>query len=175
MYTIRLISADATAYEVEYGPLQRTTPRKLRILKDRAYNFAFLNLDSGSTGIIEPPKADWDLVFTQYTHTFHSPSYQPYLVTGVLLNHYPTRAAKVGSGRVFSTLSLADLQEERLSSEISVIGYDRKVYTGVTYVTNAAKAYFIGDQRGYRYKLHFIDFLSNAGVKGTPKWEYQTL
>lgn len=175
VYKIRIRSVDETGYDVEYGPLDSKTPIQLRVKKDSAYNFTYLNLDSAATTMIEPPHKDWDLVFTQYTHTFHEPAYQPYLVSGVLLNPARTLAYVADKALKFSGITIADMDDSRLSKHVNTIGYDWKVFTGATYVTNADRNFFILDQRGFRYKLHFIDFINASGVKGNPKWEFQTL
>lgn len=175
VYKIQLHSVDNGGYDVEYGPLSGGSLRRIRVIKDSTYNLSFLNLDSSATSIIEPPRSTWDLAFTQYTHTFHEPSYQPYLVSGCLLNRYNTRAAVMDTASKFSSAAAADVREDLLLTALNTIGYDWKMFTGSTYVTNTKKAFFIADQHGFRYKLHFVDFINAAGIKGSPKFEYQAL
>ena len=170
---IRAVSGQA--YNVVYAPLGSSATREITIAKDDRYNLMFLSFDSSATTIIEPPKASWDMVFTQYTHTFYQPEYQPYLVTGCLLNRAGVSAVVVDSARSFSGMEYSDIGDATFSQAINIIGYDWKAFTGSTYLTNAAKSYIVRDAQGYYYKLHFTDFLNSAGVKGNPKWEYQRL
>lgn len=172
---IQIKNVTATSYTIAYGALNATTLKELVVTKDSNYNFVFLNLDSLQTTLVEPPKKDWDLVFTSYTHTFYEPSFQSYLVTGCLLNRYQTRAALLPEGVAFDAVDFGTVSATTFSDHINTIGYDWKEYTGSTYVTYADKVYLIADQHGFYYKLHFIDYLSSGGVKGYPKWEFQQL
>ena len=172
---LKIVSSDATGYTVEYGPLAAANITRLTIAKDSSYNFMFLSFDEQTTTIIEPPKSEWNIVFTQYTHTFYEPAYQSYLVTGCLLNRYSTTASLVDSSISFAGIDYTYASARIFSKNANTIGYDWKTYTGNNYVTNADKTFLIRDAHGLYYKLHFIDFLNGAGVKGNPKWEYQQL
>ncbi len=123
--------------------------------------------------MVEPPKSTWDLEFTSYTHIFYSPT-QPYLVTGCLLNRYNTQAVK-DSVKVFSEITFSDVSGYTLSDNINTIGYEWKTFNSGTYTTNPDLNYIIRSQEGFYYKLHFIDFYNQNGLKGNPKWEYQQL
>lgn len=170
---IQIQSVDANTYTVRFAQLNGTGDITLVINKNDNYNFSFLSFSTSSTLLIEPPKDTWDLVFTQYTHIFYSPT-EPYLVTGCLLNHYNTKAS-VDSVNSFSQIKFENLSNYNLSNHINVIGYDWKTYTGGTYVTNSNINYLIRDSEDYYYKLHFIDFYNQSGIKGNPKWEFQKL
>lgn len=171
---IQFQSVDANKYVVRFSQLNGTGDITLQINKDSIYNFTFLSFNTGSTLIVEPPKATWDLAFTQYTHIFYDQPVTPYLVTGCLLNRYNTTAI-VDSLHSFSAIDFSTIENFALSSNINSIGYDWKIFTNGTYVTNPQMNYIIKDSEGFYYKLHFIDFYNNAGIKGNPKWEYRKL
>ena len=58
-----------------------------------------------------------------------------------------------------------------------MIGYDWKYYNldAALYTIEPGLAYVIRDRDGFYYKLRFIDFYSEAGEKGYPKFEYVRL
>ncbi len=171
---IQFQTVDVNKYVVRFSKLNGTEDTTLEINKDSTYNFTFLSFSSGSTTLVEPPKTAWDLEFTQYTHIFYDTPITPYLVTGCLLNRYHTKA-KMDSTITFSAINFSSVENYTLSSSVNSIGYDWKVYTNGTYITNTKMNYIIEDKEGIYYKLHFIDFFNSSGIKGNPKWEYQKL
>lgn len=173
---IQFLNVDNNGYEVRIANLNGTNDNTMTIVKDSIYNFTFLSLNgTGSVVMVEPPKKDWDLVFTQYTHIFYDENpVMPYLVTGCLLNRYKTKAM-MDAGINFAEISYAYASAKTLSSAINTIGYSWKDFTGSVFITRPDRNYIIRDAEGFLYKLHFIDFYNHAGVKGSPKWEYQRL
>lgn len=167
-------SVNANEYQVKFAALNGSGLTELTIAKDDTYNFAFLSFESSSVVMIEPPKADWDLVFTQYTHIFYEPELTVYLVTGCLLNHSGTRSV-MDETNAFADIDFSFVSGYNFTSNVNTIGYDWKEFNGSTYVVLSDKNYIIEDRDGLYYKLHFIDFYNSAGVKGNPKWEYQQL
>lgn len=170
---IQIQSVDATSYTIRFAQLNGTGDITLVINKSDNYNFSFLSFSTSNTLLIEPPKDTWDLVFTQYTHIFYNPI-EPYLVTGCLSNRYNTLSS-VDSVNSFSQIKFENIGSYILSNQINIIGYDWKTYTGGTYVTNPNVNYVIEDSEGFYYKLHFIDFYNQSGIKGNPTWEFQKL
>lgn len=170
---IQFVEVNKTKYLIKYCNLDGSNPNTIEILKDSLYNFVFLSLSTGTTVEVEPPKADWDLCFTQYTHVFYNP-YETYLVTGCLLNRYQTQAV-LDQTKTFEQISYSDVAGYIFSSHINAIGYRWKSYNGSVYATNPKMNYLIRDREGHYYKLHFIDFYNNLGNKGYPTWEYQKL
>lgn len=171
---IQFQSVDANKYVVRFSQLNGIGDITLQIHKDSIYNLAFLSFSIGNTIIVEPPKTTWDIEFTQYTHIFYDPPVTPYLVTGCLLNRYNTTAQK-DSLLIFSTINFSAIENLTFSSDINTIGYDWKIFANGTYITYPQINYIIKDSEGFYYKLHFIDFYNNSGVKGYPKWEFQQL
>jgi hypothetical protein len=140
---------------------------------DTDYNAAFFSFSKNKTVNVEPPKEDWDLAFTQYVHKFYNP-YQPYLVTGVLLNPHNTVAAK-DSSLTFDKIDRQVAQDFKMSNKTDVIGYDWKSFINNTYSIRSHVNYIIRDSKGFYYKLHFIDFYDERGNKGFPKFVFQKL
>ncbi len=170
---IQFQMVDDAKYSLRFAQLNEAGDTTLLITKDSTYNFMFLSFATSGTLVVEPPKATWDLEFTSYTHIFYNPT-QPYLVTGCLLNRYSTRAV-MDSVKVFSEIAYNDVSGYSLSDNINTIGYEWKTFNSGTYTTNPDLNYIILTQEGFYYKLHFIDFYNQNGLKGNPQWEYQKL
>jgi hypothetical protein len=149
------------------------------IAKDKSVNYLFYSLDGpGSVESLEPPKDQYDLLFTQYTTLLFTDEGEPYpyLVTGVLINRDGTEVA-IDSIHSFNDVSLGNIQDLHYSSALDVIGYDWKYYSFITgaYSVRTGITYIVHDRDGKYFKLRFIGFYNSAGVKGYPVIEYQLL
>ena len=173
-YKVKFLAADENTYEFVMAPLSSSVHDTILLPVDDAYNFSFFNLSTGQQVMVEPPKEDWDLVFTQYTHIFYQPAQTPYLVTGCLLNRYQTKAV-LDEKTSFEDVNLELASALQLAGDINVPGYNWKEFSGDNFITHSNKTYIIQDQSGFFYKWRFIDFYSATGEKGNPVWEYQKL
>jgi hypothetical protein len=175
---VQFLSVDQQKYSVRCADMNGANEHVVEVPKDSAYNFTFLSLSADPQVVkVEPPKADWDMVFTQYTHLFFDPL-ETYLVTGCLLNRYNT-AAFMDSMITYDAISYDKATEYPLSPFINTIGYDWKTVGSTTgggsdYKVHFNMNYIIRTSEGSYFKLRFIDFYDNK-VKGNPKWEYQEL
>lgn len=176
----RILSGGASEYILEWEALSdNSTPNRIVLSKDSAYNFVYFAFDKGNV-MQEPPKNTWDILFTHYRDTLFdgvTGHWIPYLVTGVLTNPYKTLAA-ADSVDDFSAIDLAKAESLPLYPNRNVIGWDWKSYglnsTGL-YTVKRFKNYVISTQKGQLYKLHFLDFYSSAGTTGSPSFEYKRL
>ena len=164
-----------TEYEVQFANLDGSDEVVRQVVKVNAYNFTFLSLDNKIVNI-QPEKENWDLAFTQYTHIFQGNPPIPYLVTGVLTNRNNVEVATVFD-KEFTSITLADVDNYSFLTTINQIGYDWKEYSFNTssYTVFSDKNYIIKSTEGKYFKLHFIDFYDDLGVKGTPTFEFQEL
>lgn len=172
---LQLLSVSDTDYKVTFSALSGADKATITVKKDSAYNLAFVSFTTRQQVMVEPAKHAWDIVFSQYTFVFYDmdpPT--PYLVTGCLLNRYNTMAY-LDTVSSFSDLTYGNITTSRLVKDISVIGYDWKVFNGTKYTIQAKNNYIVRDADGILYKLHFTAFYSNTGVKGNPQWEFQQL
>jgi len=173
---IQFLNVDGTSYEVKFADINGSNLVQRTIAKDADYNLVFLSFQTSDLVKIEPPKDRWDLVFTQYTHIFYDTTAEilPYLVTGCLINRNNTFAAK-DTAVTFATIGLDLAESITLTPALNAIGYDWKTFNGTTYATNSKANYIIKNRNGFYFKLHFLDFYSATGEKGTPTFEYQKL
>ena len=164
-------------YQIRSADLDGSKDTTVILDKDAELNFKAFSLSSNSSVEVFPNKNDWDLMFTAYTHIFDfNGSPLPYRVSGVLINRYNTYVAED------TTLDYNEINYNNIinnnnlvySNNIDVIGYNWKTYSGsFTIVENLN--YIIKTSAGLYFKLRFIDFYNDNGVKGCPKFEFQQL
>ncbi|MBK22225.1 MAG: hypothetical protein CMP63_07965 [Flavobacteriales bacterium] len=165
-------------YQVKVSDLSGENQFISYLRKDDNYNFIFLSILNSKTVTVEPPKKDWDLLFTKYTHTFYNDQNTPipYGVTGVLINSYSTSVHKdVDYG--FEALNFEIAEELNYLTDQNTIGYDWKNYdhdAGV-YSINYHQNYIIKNSKDFYFKMRFIDFFNDNGLKGNMKFEFQKL
>ena len=164
-----------TEYEIHYADLDGNNENSIIISKDSLVNFIGFSFTTNNVVDIEPNKENWDLLFTQYTHIFKNPV-MPYLVTGVMINRFNTEISD-DNVNTYDDISSSNLDLYEFNNEIDFIGYDWKTYdfNSGTYVVDQNSNFIIKTNIGFFFKLHFIDFYDDAGLKGSPKFEFQKL
>jgi hypothetical protein len=150
--------------------------------KNTDYNFAFFSFENGIV-TPEPPKKDWDIVFTRYRHIYEAYNQDGsdflYPVTGVLHNPYNTLSAEDTANLHDFTAFNKETFEQTMSlvPNRDVIGFDWKNVDINTskYTVNNKLVFVIKDQKNTLWKFHFFGFTNNAGENGTPKFRYERL
>lgn len=174
-YKVKIASATAGNFTFDYGDVFGTQVMQGTVNKNEDYNFVMFSFTTGHEAYIEPKKTQYDLCFTYYTHFFTNP-FQYYQVAGVLHNTNGTRVIKI-KDKPFMDITPGDTLGRQFSADRNAIGYDWKEFNLNTnqYTVHPNFCYLIKDQKGYFYKLHFIDFYTTAGIKGAPKFEFKKL
>jgi hypothetical protein len=173
-----------SSYTFRFANLDGSGDHFFTIKKDNEVNYICFSFDEeGKQLSPEPPKNDWDLLFSQYTtllYTSEGDPY-PYLLTGVLSNPNRIRVAQ-DTLYEFSEIDLDIAQSLIYSQALDEIGYDWKDVVGdvnsgiVTYVIVEGLNYVVRDTDGYFYKLRFISYYNLVnGDKGVPTFEFQKL
>jgi HmuY protein len=157
----------------KYANIDENKGTQVDIARTNTYNLVYFSFKTGKEVMVEPPKDDWDLNFTQYIHTFTNP-FTPYLVTGVLINPYNTTVA-VDSLVDFAKIDRVFSQNMTFKNNPDVIGYNWKDFINGAYITKFNYTYVIKNSKNTLYKLRFTDFYDAQGVKGTPRFEFQRL
>lgn len=172
---IQLLGLKNGVFSLRYANLNGTGEDTAYIAKDAAYNTTAFSFTTRQAVQIEPPKTDYDLCFTVYTHVFYNP-YMLYSVNGVLLNPYQTEAARAPETD-FTAVTAATMAQYTYSSAKNYIGYSWKdyIFADNRYVVNPLKNYVVKDSEGFYYKLHFTGFYDDQGQKGAPKFEFRKL
>lgn len=180
-FKLQIMEATATQYRIKTGPLEAPTGSETDLQKDDQYNFVYYSFNDG---IIkpEPPKKDWDILFTRYRHIYYK--YEAdgsdllYYVNGVLTNPYKTQCGDDSlKGYEFYGFTLENAQAFKLLTERDVIGFDWKVVdiNSAQYTVKPKSIFVIKDQNDALWKLHFTSFNGSDGKKGSPQFEFQRL
>lgn len=174
---LKIIGVTPTDWTIEYSNLAETTSHQLTLPKNSSYNASFFSFTGGGKEVnIEPPKADWDLCFTQYTHVFHGIENTTYLVSGVTLNRHQVEASE-DFETDFLDINYNSIVSQPTAFIKDLIGYDWKFFDfdAGKYTIDPSKNFIIKSTEGLFYKLHFIDFYNSTGDKGYPTFEFQQL
>lgn len=169
-------SVSATQYELMYGELGDAALKSIVIPKNPAYNFSYFSFDNGGTVVApDPPKTDWDIVFTRYRYIYYYLDNFPYLVSGVLTNPYNTLVS-ADSTRDFASIT-SPAPAKTYTNKRDAIGFDWKNYNfdNGRYEVRKEKNYIIHTQENEEWKLHFLDFYSPTGTKGSPLFEFERI
>lgn len=181
---VAFLEVTDSSYTFRFANLDGSNDHYFTVIKDPTVNFINFSFDGeGEQLKLEPPKNDWDLLFTQYTTLLYTDEGDPYpyLLTGVLNNPYRIRVAQ-DTLYEFNSLDLNTAKSLEYSDALDEIGYDWKDVVGdvnsgnVTYVIVPGLNYVVRDTEGYYYKLRFISFYDMVnGDKGVPTFEFQRL
>jgi len=147
------------------------------IVRDPAMDQVYYSFEKGMVDIAPLPE-QWSLLYSKYTTmlvTDEGEDY-PYLVVGALLNPNEVSAA-LDTIHDFMDITRDDITDLDFTSQADVISYDWKYYNfdaGV-YTIVPGMNYVIRDRNDFFYKLRFVDFYSDEGVKGYPTFEFVRL
>lgn len=169
-------------YKIQIADLNSNNKKEYRILGDANFNNVYLSLSKPNEILkIEPPKEDWDIVFTKYMQRlFDGVDSVDYSVTGCLLNPFQTQAYLYqnftnDSSSSFYNLKASNIIHENFSDNSDVIGHEWKRFDlngTAKFIILAHKFYFIQDNRGVNYRLRFTGFYNQQGDKGSVSFEF---
>jgi hypothetical protein len=171
---LKVLSVSNTEYQIEFADLNSSSIQTFTIPKSTTAGFTYFSMTgSGSLKDVEPDKGTWDLIFTAYCHVFDE--HTPYSVVGVLSNRFGVKVQEVSIP--FADLKYADIVESDFEERINVIGYDWKTYDfdNGTYIVNSDRTFIVKTVLGRYYKIRFVDYYDENGIKGAPKFEVQEL
>lgn len=175
---LQILSSSTTDYVIKYANINGTDEHTFTIPKDGTKNNTCFSFDNGGSIVdVEPNKNDWDVTFTQYTYSFYvSNPPLAYSVNGTLLNRSVCSGVKVFD-KNFEDITIDDVPGYTLNDTLDVVGYDWKYFDidASVYSIYDFKNYILKGRLGNYYKLRFIDFYDDQGIKGTPKFEIEKL
>lgn len=176
-------SLKGQTYYFRYANLNGTNEVSAKVTKSPDRNFAYYAFNNEEGQVYpEPPKNQYDLLFTQYTTLLFTNTGEPYpyLVTGVLLNRFNTFSA-LNQDMDFDSITRENAMEANYINRLDVIGYDWKDVVGdvssgiVFYEIKPENNYFIRTQEESYFKMRFESFYNQSGEKGYPTIEFQRL
>ncbi len=181
-YEFQVKSVDASRYVLWITDMEGENGYYDTIPKDLSKRNIYYSFDDhGKVLNFEPEKDKWHFCFLRYRFIYYE--YKPpflYTVVGIHINSEKIRVA-VDSTFQFSVLNNSSKASFHFSDLRDVIGFDWKVPVfsagGVKYECRKFVNYIIEekDNPGESYKLRFTDFYSDKGVKGSPKFEVESL
>ncbi|MEI7801104.1 MAG: HmuY family protein [Bacteroidota bacterium] len=166
-------------YTFKYANLDNSDLHTVTVQKESGFAYTYFSIRSGGVVVHpEPVKSEWDILFTRYHYVFYQAGNTiHYVVTGVLIN--PTGySVAVDSSKTFADVDYNFAKNLNYTTRRDAIGFDWKhinYQTSATYTVDENKIYLLKDNTGYYWKLHFIGFYNDQGIKGYPQFEYQRL
>jgi hypothetical protein len=175
--TIKLKEVTSTYYKFEIGDLTQGKIGNYMLEKESTRIYTYFNLeDLEERTDIEPVKESWDILLTRYGFTFYDETPPlPYIVTGVLTN--PRCTAHKDSLSSFYDIEAEILSRSELSPHRDIIGFDWKYYDfdlGIYHIRQDYN-YIIRTQNENYFKLRFLSFYDDNGLKGTPTFEFRQI
>jgi hypothetical protein len=175
-FVIDSVSEDA--YYIRSSDLEGGNATELKVNRDPDRNFSYVSFNGAARQVeIEPPKEDWDLLFTRYIHTYDNPPDFPYPVIGILINpsNVEVGTMTLPQGMPFDSLDIYDVTGVTYSNQWDIIGFDWKVFDMTGYVVDPTEIYIIKSYEGDYYKFRFVDYYNDLGERGYPKFEFGPL
>ncbi len=174
---MQLQSVNEQSYTFKYANLDGSNEITYIINKDVSRNFIHFNFDNaGQTLFLEPEKNSWDLLFTNHYHKFSNLPL-PFVLTQALTNKQNGVLIAEDNNNNFVNITLQDTSNYQFTNVWDEIGYDWKIRNSQdnSFTIDSNKSFIVKTTEGLFYKLRFIDFYNNSGVKGYPTFEIQKL
>jgi hypothetical protein len=184
----KVLSVSATEYKICFSKYDNSAYDTAVITKDPAYALMYFNFDTPHQLVQQaPPSADWDVVFTKYTHVFFDePMGSPfrfYPVCGALNNIWTgTQALRQQKDSVANYIPMDQctyslLNAYQFSNDADVVGYNWKYYdfNDAHYHVYPDLYFVVKSASGYYYKVRMVDFYNQQGDKGTVTFESQRM
>ena len=175
--TIKLKSVSTSTYEIEVGNIGSGETTLHKIQKDPTRVYSYFDLRTlQACGNVEPVKESWDFVMTRYGFTFYDQTPAlPYIVTGVLTN--PSTTVYKDSLNAFYEIGADFISKSTLIEDRDAIGFDWKYYDfdlGIYHIRQYYN-FIIKTQHDEYFKLRFLNFYDDNGLKGTPSFEFKQI
>lgn len=163
-------------YKFSWNHLDNEEHYSVTIKTNESIRFQGFSFSSNEEVEIEPERSSWDILATQYLHVFNWEEASYYLVSGILINQDRIEVFE-DEISAFVDINREHAEKQSYSREKDIIGYDWKTYDYDSgfFIIDFEKTFLLKTSEGLYYKLRFIDFYDENGIKGTPKFEYQKL
>jgi len=181
-YKVQFIGLSDTSYLFLAGELDQVIADTVHIQKDPAFNQVHYSLQEGQQRHLEPPREDWDLLFTQYFTILYTDDGipAPYFVRGVWQNPWKVQSA-LDTTTHFLDIHLEEAWAMEYTQVQDAIGYDWKSVTvdegsnSAEYRVRQGYTYLLRDPEGISYKFRFTSYVNSLGEKGYPSLEFANL
>ena len=177
---IQFVSVVGGLYRFRWGKIFDNEINEVSIPTQKVKNYVYYSFATKAEVENEPlVKSNWDIVFTTYKESIPDKNglIYPYIIRGALINRHKIKVAELGEEANFSQFSYSDALQTQYSYKLNEIGYDWKEYdqdaNKYTIVPN--KFYVLKTINDNYFKMRFIDFYDDQGIKGYPKMAWELL
>jgi hypothetical protein len=169
-----------TSYTFSYHDRNTDSYDTVLMRKNNIYNFNYYSFDTRAPLNPEPPRTEYDVIFTSYYDmaTLFNIT-QPYHVGGGLINVYETEGA-LDSITGYQQMNLNMALNNNFSAKRDIPGYQWKNVNvdissvNATYSVKPHYTYLFRTQEGNYFKLRFLSY-SLEGKSGFPRFEFGLL
>lgn len=157
---IKIESLTGTTYTFRYAKLDgsgEVTKTLNKLTDNKGQKLIFFSFTTNET-VDVLPSGGFDLMYCRYISIAKDPNgtiVQQYNVTGVLTG--PGILTAEADGVDPKTVTYVDYTD-KLSTQSDIIGYDWKTLTGISWVLDQDKVFFVKTTDNHMWRLHFIDF-----------------
>lgn len=169
---IKIESLTGTTYTFKYAKLDgsgEVTKTLNKLTDNKGQKLIFFSFTTNET-VDVLPSGGFDLMYCRYISIAKDPNgtiVQQYNVTGVLTGPGILTAEADGVDPI--TVTYTDYTD-KLSTQTDIIGYDWKTLTGISWVIDQDKVFFVKTTDNHMWRLHFIDFEgSSSGTAAMEK------
>lgn len=179
---VQFIHVDELSFKFLVSDPVLSSPDTVEVLKNELLNNVHYSFENNELKQLEPPKSDWDILFTQYFTILFTDEGDPapYYVRGVWQNPYGLESA-LDTITPFSDVNASNALDNEFSLVQDAIGHDWKSVE-VDQATNSAEyrvrpgyTYIVRDKERALYKFRFTSYFNQSGEKGYPSIEYSLL
>lgn len=180
---IRILRNGTFGYKVQFADLKAATYSEKIIAKDANYNFTFFSLLTGSTVIVEPQKAKWDLGFTTFTNYVNFGTEVTYGYSDFIISNMKggTKVYQILTSEfTYDNFTKLNIDETKFTPSITdqrIIGSSWRNGGGPNSLPSIRtdRFYVLKDVDGNYYKIKFLSLTNEAGVRGNPVMQYALL
>ncbi|MBO6516665.1 MAG: HmuY family protein [Bacteroidia bacterium] len=157
-------------YSITVGDLDGFAVRHYEVEKNDSFNYVYLSFEKNGVLKLEPPKNEWDLLFTPYAVPANDGGVSPLpiiqqlpngyeLVDGVLLNPYKRQVA-IDTNAHFEDIDFFDVESYTYSDSTNAIGHTWYTWYEeyLTFRPSANSSFIIRDADRNFYALKFTSY-----------------
>jgi len=175
---LQITGLQNNTYDIRYANLDGTNEVVASIPKNSALNFTAYSMIFEAPMTFEPNRNEWDILFTNYTESlWDGTDTVSYQVTGAVTNRMNGVEVAEVTEVAFDSITIEMTTGLDFSINQNTIGYDWKFFNfdAQTYDVLDDLTYIIRDTEGTLYKLRFVGWYDDQGLKGNPAFEFQQL
>ncbi len=172
-------------YNILISDLDNNQKEEFIIPRNDSFNFVHLSLKTKEVLHLEPPKEDWDILFTSYAAPMGAKEAYPdaiplprryELVEGVLLNPYQRHVTLDSTGN-FDNLDFFEIEGHVFNDTTNYIGRNwfNWLKPEKQYVITSDNTYIIKDEDRNYYALEFLKFSKSDINRSLTRFRFKSL